>query len=224
MPLVAFLLHVQHTFEHYELFDPHVLALVEDYADSVADHARDVLKRVHGIPSNLISDQTLLCFNPDHEVLRLLLRIPSVRALANCRDESGGSPIHDAIVKGDLENVRSFLRTNAVETLGDWSYPGWRKDTNVFHLAAYSGNTELVELLLARPELKGMHRLHSTVDGKAPLHYARGRAIEALLRTDAFEDLATTTFSGMTPRDVARADNRLSEFDDAICRVRLVPQ
>lgn len=106
----------------------------------------------------------------------------------------------EAAFKGDLGVISSLIETLDVNTT---TVNGW----SLLHLAAKSGNAELVKLLLD----KGARTDFVTSDGISPLHVAAAgnnrKIIQHLLNARA--DLKATDKQGSTPLHFAMTNNNL---------------
>ncbi|XP_070566110.1 ankyrin repeat and SAM domain-containing protein 1A-like isoform X2 [Ptychodera flava] len=87
------------------------------------------------------------------------LRRPNV----NCQDSSGYTPLHHAVLHGHKDIVDFFVRHDANPGIAD------NKGLYPLHLASWTGNAEIVQILLSTQKIK-VNEQNS--DGDTALHFA----------------------------------------------------
>lgn len=128
-------------------------------------------------------------------IVHCLLQIPQARDLVTDCDKKGNSPIHYAL-NLCLNNIVSLMVTTVMQQMKNIKDD---KGNNYLHLAAFSGDSEALSILLDIPDC---HKLLNETNscGATPLHSAAGkghvRAVETLLSYGA---MVHKCHRGITP-------------------------
>ena len=118
------------------------------------------------------------CIGWSVEAIKLLLAAPNIEV--NKTNIDGATPLLVAVSKGHAPIVQALLDKNADVTLVD------KEGGTLLHWAAYKGNLNVVQILLAAPNIE----VHKTnIDGATPLHTAAQNGhtsvVQALLEKNA---------------------------------------